>query len=380
MAQLPAAGYWRTAPGIALKVTDGFDLAAVDRRSHPGWTAGKAEAEAFMAERGALLSELQERFYANGKGGAKNKLLLILQGLDTSGKGGISRHVLGMVDPQGVHLRSFGVPTKEELSHHFLWRVKKELPEPGQIGVFDRSHYEDVLVGRVDELAPADEIEKRYDQINAWEKSLVDEGYTLIKVALMHSHSEQGLRLAERLARPDKHWKYNPSDIDTRLKWDAYQEAYQIMFDRTSTAWAPWFVVPADRKWYARLAVTELLTQALLDFKQDWPKPRWKLATQQRRLAATMTDEDIATAKLELATAVEEAEAEIVDYAADITAVDRVGELDAGDRVTEPAPAEPEEPAAPSSSPSAPEKSATKPKKKGKKSKKGKKGKKSKKK
>lgn len=377
------AGFWRTAPGIALKVTEGFDLGTVDRRSHPGWTAKKSEAQAFMAQRGELLEELQERFFANAKEGNNAKILLVVQGLDTSGKGGISRHVLGMVDPQGVQLRSFGRPTEEELSHHFLWRIKKQLPPAGRIGVFDRSHYEDVLVGRVDELAPAEEIEKRYDEINTWEKSLVEDGFTIIKVALMHSHREQGMRLAERLARPDKHWKYNPSDVDTRKKWDAYQDAFQVMFERTSTDWAPWFVVPADRKWYARLAVTELLTQALLDLKQDWPKPRWKLSTQRRRLAETMAPEDIEAAKLELESTVEEVDAELIDYAANIEAVDLIGNLDGGDRVNGSALIEEAETSATShdaDSDEAPVRELEKSKKSKKKSEKKKKGKKSKKK
>lgn len=333
--EISATGEWSTAPRIALQVREGFQLSGVDRSSTPGWEGDKASAEAFMAERGEILAELQERFFANAKYGDESKILVILQGLDTSGKGGIARHVLGMVDPQGVHLASFGVPTEEELSHHFLWRIKKELPKAGQIGLFDRSHYEDVLVGLVDDLAPADQIEKRYADINAWEQSLVDDGFTLIKVALMHSNEEQAIRLAERLARPDKYWKYNPGDIDTRKKWDAYQDAFQKMFEKTSTEAAPWYVVPADRKWYARLAITELLVQALVDLDQNWPKPRWKPSTQLRRLAETMTEEQIAKTKVELNGVGEEVEADIAQYVVSVDALAEVGKIDGGARIFE---------------------------------------------
>lgn len=341
--EVGSAGEWTTAPRIALQVRDGFQLSAVDRGATPGWEGDKESAEAFVAARGEILSELQERFFANAKFGDKSKILVILQGLDTSGKGGIARHVLGLVDPQGVHLASFGVPTEEELSHHFLWRIKKELPEPGKIGLFDRSHYEDVLVGLVDGLASAEEIEKRYSDINTWEQSLVDDGFTLIKVALMHSHEEQAVRLAERLARPDKYWKYNPGDVDTRKKWDAYQDAYQKMFEKTSTEVAPWFVVPADRKWYARLAVTELLVQALVDLDQNWPKPRWKPATQLRRLVETMTEEEIENTKEELTGVGEDAEADIAQYEVSVAELAEVGKIDGGTRIGNvPASADPE--------------------------------------
>lgn len=327
------AGMWSTSPTIALRVGKDFELATLNRNSTPGWDGKKTDGEEFMASREPLLDELQERFFANGRLGDERRILVVLQGLDTSGKGGIVRHVLGMVDPQGVHIANFGAPTAEELSHHFLWRVKKQLPPPGKIGVFDRSHYEDVLIGRVDKLAPADEIDKRYDDINRWEERLVDEGYTLIKVALMHSHREQGLRLAERLARPDKWWKYSTNDIDTRQKWHAYQEAYQIMFDRTSTDHAPWYVVPADRKWYARLAVTELIVQALVDLKQEWPMPSWTLEEQRRRLLETMHAEDMK----EVQVALQMKRADVNEYILEVDrirrAVDEVGNLDNGDRV-----------------------------------------------
>ncbi|VEI12993.1 PPK2 family polyphosphate kinase [Trueperella bialowiezensis] len=288
---------WTTHPTVALRAGAGFDLSTLDHRATPGWPGDKADGVAHMAAREEQLDDLQERLFANGRVGDKRRVLLILQGLDTSGKGGIVRHVLGMVDPQGVHVANFGVPTKEELSHHFLWRVIRKLPPPGKICVFDRSHYEDVLVARVDGLVSAAELETRYEEINNFEETLTREGYALIKVALMHSHREQGLRLAERLARGDKWWKYSPSDVDTRLKWDAYQEAYQAMFDRTSTDHAPWYVVLADRKWYARLAVTELLIHTLAGLNQEWPTPTWNLDAERERLLATMHPDDVAAAQ-----------------------------------------------------------------------------------
>ena len=344
---------WETSPGIALKVDADFDLASVDRAATPGWTGTKQEAEAFMAERGALLSELQERFFANSKNSDNRKVLVIVQGLDTAGKGGIARHVLGMVDPQGVQLASFGVPSPVERAHHYLWRIKQKLPAPGRIGLFDRSHYEDVLVVRVDKLVEEDVWSKRYDEINRFEKRLVDDGFTIIKVALMVSHKVQGARLAERLARPDKRWKFNPNDVDTRLRWDDYQAAYQTVFDKTSTSYAPWHIVPADNKWYARLAVTELITQALIDLKQEWPKPRWQLEVQKRRLLETMSAEDVQEVNDVLEGKVEEAAEAHAEYIALVQAADAAGDADSGDRIEgsavpdAEAPAEPEAPSEP---------------------------------
>ena len=214
-------------------------------------------------------------------------MLLVVQGMDTAGKGGIVRHVIGAVDPQGVSLAAFKKPTPEELAHDFLWRVEKRVPEPGFIGVFDRSHYEDVLIGRVRHLADDAEIERRYGAINAFEKGLVDRGIRIVKVMLHISSDEQKARLAERLDRPDKYWKYNPADVDERALWPQYMDAYQTVFDRTSTPDAPWFVVPADRKWYARLAVQALLLDALEEIDPQWPAAHFDVALEKRRLAAT---------------------------------------------------------------------------------------------
>lgn len=278
---------WDGAPAELLRAGPDFDLAAFDRAGTPGWRGDKRSAAAFMAARGAEMSDLQERLFAHGRTGGTRSVLLLLQGIDTSGKGGIVRHVIGMVDPQGVALASFGVPTAEERKHHHLWRIRRALPPAGKIGVFDRSHYEQVLVVKVDELEPPEVTETRYDELVRFDRSIIDRGTTLIKVAMMVSHAEQGERLKERLERPDKWWKYNPGDVDVRERWDDYQAAYAEMFARTSVPDAPWYVVPADHKWYARLAVTELLYQALVDLDLTWPPADFDPKVELKRLAAT---------------------------------------------------------------------------------------------
>lgn len=308
---------WTADPRDALRVGPCFDVRALERDSTPGWDGGKSEAKALTDHRGELLNELQERLFAEGRAGGKRSVLVIAQGLDTAGKGGIARHVMGYVDPQGVQLRSFGVPTAEEREHHYLWRIRKALPTPGRIGVFDRSHYEDVLVVRVDELVPREEWEPRYDEINAFEKEITDAGTIILKFALMVSHEEQGMRLMERLDRPDKRWKYSPGDLTTRAKWDAYQEAYQAVFERTSTAHAPWYVLPADRKWFPRLAVTEILTRTLAEMDLQWPAADFDPVEERRKLAATMSREALATSLDETEKTVSDAVDESIDVRLD---------------------------------------------------------------
>lgn len=301
------AELWNQDPRTALRVDADFDLTALDRSSTPSFAGGKSEAKSLMVAHGELLSELQERLYARGRTGGDERVLVIVQGLDTSGKGGIARHVMGMVDPQGVSLRSFGVPTEEEQAHHYLWRIDNALPKPGQIGLFDRSHYEDVLVVRVDELVPREVWEPRFDEINEWEKNLVDGGTRVLKFALMQSYDEQARRLMERLDRPDKRWKYSLSDLKTREKWDDYQLAYADVFKRTSTDYAPWYVLPADHKWFARLAVTEILTREMIEMDLRWPAPDWDPAEQRRLLAETMSSELLAESLAETRGVVQEA-------------------------------------------------------------------------
>jgi PPK2 family polyphosphate:nucleotide phosphotransferase len=279
---------WKIEPNESLRAAKGFRLADVDTSSTPGFNGDKKYGAQALESGAEQLSELQEKLFADSKGaGAPKSVLLVLQAMDTAGKGGIVRHVVGAVDPQGIAHKAFKAPTEEELAHDFLWRVRKHVPGPGMIGVFDRSHYEDVLIGRVRELAPQAEIEKRYSEIVAFEQELVDSGTTIVKVMLDISFAEQKARLAERLDRPDKFWKYNTGDVDERNLWADYQEAYQIAIERTSTDAAPWFVVPADRKWYARVAVQRLLISALRGLDLQWPPADFDIEIEKVRLAAS---------------------------------------------------------------------------------------------
>jgi len=266
-----------------LRVGPGFRLADVDPDATPGFTGGKKAGAKALAHGEPELDQLQELLFANTEHDPRS-VLLVLQAMDTAGKGGILRHVVGAVDPQGVAIHAFKKPSEEELAHDFLWRVERELPGPGRIGVFDRSHYEDVLIGRVRQLADAAEIERRYDAIVDFENRLTASGTVIVKCMLHISRDEQRDRLAERLDRPDKHWKFNPGDLAERALWDEYQQAYQIAIERTSTDAAPWHVIPANRKWYARLAVSELITEALRSLGQGWPPADFDVAEQRRAL------------------------------------------------------------------------------------------------
>ncbi|MBB3159251.1 PPK2 family polyphosphate:nucleotide phosphotransferase [Microbacterium proteolyticum] len=279
---------WSTPASLALRVEPGFRLADIDPRSTPGYDGDKDAGKADLDAGREPLEGLQERLFAQSVAGtATGSVLLVLQAMDTAGKGGIVRHVVGAVDPQGVELASFKKPTAEELSHDFLWRIEKRLPDAGRLGVFDRSHYEDVLIGRVRALAPAPEIERRYGAIVAFEAQAAEMGIRVVKVMLHISKDEQRERLAERLDRPEKHWKYNPGDVDERQLWDDYMDAYQIAIERTSTPVAPWHVVPADRKWYARLAVQRLLIDALTHIEPQWPVADYDVEEEKLRLAAS---------------------------------------------------------------------------------------------
>jgi PPK2 family polyphosphate:nucleotide phosphotransferase len=277
---------WTTHPSQGLRVVADFSLESFDAASTPGFTGSEKDGVKRMLAVGEQLSDLQEQLFAEGRSGGTRSVLLVLQGMDTSGKGGIVRHVVGMVDPQGVQHRSFGVPTEEERSHHYLWRIRNALPTPGKIGVFDRSHYEDVLVVRVHDLVPGDPWEERYAEINAFEQEVAASGTAIIKCAMFVSPTEQLKRLGERLARPDKHWKFNPGDLDEREHWDEYMAAYQDALRATSTETAPWHVVPADNKWFARLAISELLLATLESLKLAWPPADFDVPTEQARLEA----------------------------------------------------------------------------------------------
>nr|WP_300141758.1 PPK2 family polyphosphate kinase [Propionicimonas sp.] len=271
-----------------LRVPTGpVSMADFDPSATPGYPGeGKADADGRTAALGPEISDLQERLYAAGRTtpDAAPRLLVVLQGMDTSGKGGVIRHAISLIDPQGVDLTSFKAPTKEELSHHYLWRIRKALPGPGKVGIFDRSHYEDVLVVRVMSLVPEDVWSPRYDEINEFEAELAAGGTTLIKCMLNVSFEEQRNRLAERLEDPSKHWKYNPGDVDARKLWPAYMEAYAAALEKCNTDAAPWYVIPSDRKWYRNWAVAELLREKLAALGLGWPAADFDVEVEKRRV------------------------------------------------------------------------------------------------
>jgi PPK2 family polyphosphate:nucleotide phosphotransferase len=238
-----------------------------------------------LAHAGAQLRALQERLWAESTAGGDRRVLLVLQGMDTAGKGGVAEHAVGVFGPIGVQYTAFKRPTEEELAHDFLWRIRKQLPGPGVIGVFDRSHYEDVLAVRVHDLVPESEWSTRYDAINAFEAELVAAGTTVLKVFLNVSYDRQRDRLLRRLARPEKHWKFKEADIDERARWDDYRLAYAAVLERTSTAAAPWYLVPADHKTYRNWAVAELLRETLVELDPQYPQPDLDVPRLRARLA-----------------------------------------------------------------------------------------------
>ena len=261
------------------------DLSAYPTDGTPGFQGGRREAENELFDLGPVLLELQTRLFAHRESDDARQVLLVLQGMDTSGKGGVLKHTVGLVDPVGVHIVSFKAPTEEELAHDFLWRIERAVPPAGYLGVFDRSHYEDVLIGRVRELAPADEIERRYDAINDFERRLTDSGTVILKCMLHISPAEQKERLQARLDDPTKYWKYNPGDVDERQLWTDYTAAYETAIERTNTEDAPWYIVPSDKKWYRNLAVARLLHETLAGLHFDWPAPAFDPNAEKRRLA-----------------------------------------------------------------------------------------------
>ena len=263
-----------------------WDGTLPDPRDTPG-VKGKAQARKEVAALSPQLTDLQERLYANGHVGGRQRLLLVLQGMDASGKDGAVKHVVGQVNPAGCRITSFGKPTKEELAHDFLWRITNALPTAGQLGVFNRSQYEDVLIVRVHDLVPRAEWSRRYARINAWEKRVAAQGTAIVKVFLHLSRDEQKARLLERLDDPTKHWKVGTADIPERQRWDDYQAAYLAALTRCSTDVAPWYVVPADRKWYRDWAISHLLLETLTDLDLQWPTPAdVDLAAMRRQLRA----------------------------------------------------------------------------------------------
>ncbi|MGI5129701.1 PPK2 family polyphosphate kinase [Pseudonocardia sp. CA-107938] len=270
----------------AFRVGSDVDLAAIDPRGRPIGPKDKSAAAAELTGLGAQLDDLQEALIAEASGGGPRSVLLVLQGMDTSGKGGVISHVAGLVNPQGLAIASFKRPTPQELAHDFLWRIRKRVPRPGQIGVFDRSHYEDVLVARVDGLVPEEVWRARYDTINAFESELDSQGVAIVKCMLHISPEKQQERLLARLDDPAKRWKYNPSDVDTRLKWPQYAQAYTDALRACTTDAAPWYVIPSDRKWYRNWAIAALLAETLAVMGPRFPKPGFDVKAERARVQA----------------------------------------------------------------------------------------------
>jgi PPK2 family polyphosphate:nucleotide phosphotransferase len=272
-----------------LRAPSPADLAAVDPRGTPGlpkkvgsdhkaWSAGE------LARLGPAIAGRQERLYATTRGGEdRRRLLVVLQAMDAGGKDGVVRNVGGVFNPLGLRVTSFKAPTEEERAHHFLWRIRREVPAPGHVGIFNRSHYEDVLIVRVHNLVPEETWRARYAEINAFERELVDDGVLLVKIMLHISKDEQRERLRERLEDPTKYWKYNPGDLEERARWDDYQAAYADALTRCADV--PWYVVPADRKWYRNWAVANLLHEVLAAEKIEYPPPTFDIKAEKERLA-----------------------------------------------------------------------------------------------
>ncbi len=281
------AGKRRRPVGDLLRV-DGarVDLRAADPAATPGFDGDRDDARRDAPAVADELATLQEMLFAEGRTGGTRSILLVLQGMDGAGKGGTVRHVVGAVDPHGVQITGFAAPTPEELAHDFLWRIRKRLPAAGIIGVFDRSHYEDVLVARVHDLVPPEVWGERYDLINDFEAELVAAGTRVVKCLLHISSEESRDRQLARLDDPTKHWKFDPGDIDEREHWDAYMDAYADVLERCSTAHAPWHVIPADRKWYRNWAVAQLLIEELRDMEVGWPAATFDVAYERARLLA----------------------------------------------------------------------------------------------
>ncbi len=267
-------------------VNEPFALSAVD----PGPTAGvsRNKAEKHAASDRKRLARLQDRLSAEGT----RSLLFVLQGMDTSGKDGTVKHVIGAMNPGGIRVVSFKAPTEEELQHDFLWRIRRALPAPGQVGVFNRSHYEDVTVVRIEDLAPEDVWRARYKKINVFEKSLAKRGITVVKVFLHISRGEQKSRILKRLEDPTKRWKFNEKDLEHRDRWNEYMEANGEAISRCSTEAAPWYIVPANAKWFRDWAIGRLLIETLEEMNPRYPEPALDVETITARLEARARPSD----------------------------------------------------------------------------------------
>lgn len=254
---------YRVKPGTKV------DLREWDPDETNEFTGDKADGTKALKPLTARLEELQELLYAEGK----RKILIVLQAMDAGGKDGTIRHVFDGVNPQGVKVASFKAPTDPELAHDYLWRVHWHVPAKGEITIFNRSHYEDVLVVRVKNLVSQNIWRRRYDQINDFERLLTEEGTTILKFYLHISKQEQKQRLQDRLARSDKHWKFSTADLKERGRWSDYVKAYEAVLSKTSTKWAPWYIIPANRKWYRNLVISRILVDTLKGLDMRYPAP-----------------------------------------------------------------------------------------------------------
>ena len=265
---------------LAIETPEGFTLNALDTSATPE-SPGKKEAKTQLeGDLGDRIFDLHELMMAN----EKHSMLLVLQGSDASGKSGTIKHVVRRMNPVGVNVASFVEPTEEEKEHHFLWRMRQELPEPGQLTAFDRSHYEDLVVPRVEGQIDDDELSSRVDDVNDFEGELLKDDVIVIKCFLAVSYEEQTERFLRRLRRDDKRWKFNPDDMDTRDQWDAYQLAYADAIRRTNTNDAPWHVIPADKKWYRNWAIGNIICERLEALNLKYPQPSFDLEELRERL------------------------------------------------------------------------------------------------
>ena len=266
---------------ISLKDYDPNDASLID--------GNKTDGKEALLKLNKDIEFLQEKMYAEGK----HRLLVILQAMDTGGKDGTIRAVFEGVNPQGVRVAAFKTPSPLELAHDYLWRVHAQAPGKGEIVIFNRSHYEDVLVVRVHNLVPEEVWSRRYRHINEFERLLVDEGTTILKFFLNVDLKEQAERFLARVEDPTKQWKFNPGDLDERERWSDYMKAYEDMLNKTSTEWAPWYVIPGNKKWYRNWLIASILRKALEDMKMEYPAPAPDMETYHKRLLEmTLSNKD----------------------------------------------------------------------------------------
>ena len=251
------------------------DLSKWDPEDSSEFDGNKEEGRAALAYLNGKLADLQEILYSEHK----HKMLIVLQAMDTGGKDGAIRHVFKGINPQAVRVASFKVPSAIEMDHDYLWRIHQQTPGKGELVIFNRSHYEDVLVVRVHKLVPEEVWKRRYDQIKNFEKLLAEEGTTILKFYLHISSEEQKERLRARLEDPTKHWKFDPADLKERGLWKAYRQAYEDVLEKTSTKYAPWYIVPANKKWYRDLVMASVILETLKDLKMEYPQPEYDVGS-----------------------------------------------------------------------------------------------------